>query len=293
MADDGWRYALREDWEDSSDNGDAWFDEEDSEMYAGEEPDEDDYEESAEEQHAAQDAAEDLEARGHPETQRTEQSSSSAPTDAPGASTGTGRKGTAYGRTKKFLDALKQLPHSEVQRRMCDIIDYMATQGFDVATFWHFFTYQLSDVQTASRITYARAGVVGGGLLEGSLDRLDCPPRRRAHGSRRPKGARDVTRPWSVKRVKKTVNKEMRALRTVFESPLEEISEEMLLSVTLPDLIKEVKERSPVLWDLLLEASTTPRQRDRNSYKNPEPVRIKKRSLASNSTLTYNIFSLS
>lgn len=264
-----WHFTLHDDLSDTEEDAEAWFDEDDDEMYKGEEADEDDYEDSPEEEQAARDTLEDLPAHGQPSasgTQQLEQSATHADQQQPS------QHRRAYGRTMRFLAALEGLSHVDIQHRMGLVIDYMASLGFDIATFLHFLTYRLPDVTTEQRITYARASLIHGGLLVGILDNLYCPPRKR--GARRPKGARHIMEPWHVEKTKRSINKEMRALKPVFESPLSELSEEMLLSVKMRDLIKTVKRRSPTFWELLFDSSTTPRQRTRNTYKDPEPVSL-------------------
>lgn len=122
------------------------------------------------------------------------------------------------------------------------------------------------------KLRYARTALMKSPLFALVLDRCARPPRRHGAGVRA-KGGADVLDQWAVTHVKKKVVTEIKALAPVLKTPPSEVNREKMLSIELRRLVRNVKLYTPTLWEITHAASITPKQLQRNKYKNPEPVR--------------------
>lgn len=181
------------------------------------------------------------------------------------------REGGPCGRTSLFYSILQELPQAEVQSRIVRVLEFMEQLHLDVATFLYYFSWHLSDVPTHGKLKYARTALMHSDLLTPILQNWMQPPRMHQTGIRT-EAAKKTLSTWAVAHVKTCIDAEMQALAPVFTTSPDKFDEARMLSIKLPSLIATTKALAPVMWDLAHAASTTPRQLQRNTYKNSEPV---------------------
>lgn len=155
----------------------------------------------------------------------------------------------------------------EIASRMVRIIKTMDEQGFDLATFmWHLSWFSTATTRDEA-IKYARTA-----LLHCDEFPLMLRKWRNGRAAAGTKGARDSMDTWSVEDVKMLMNVEMRQLAPFMRSPPNELTEESLLAIRLPEFTTQIQTTAPVTFDPLHALSTTPAQRVKNTLKDQRLV---------------------
>ena len=80
-------------------------------------------------------------------------------------------------------------------------------------------------------------------------------------------GGREALDEFSIENVNLLINKEMRTLAPLLHAPIGELTEEKLLQINLQDLETKMMDKAPTLWNILHNASSTPKQLESLTYK--------------------------
>ncbi|KDQ56803.1 hypothetical protein JAAARDRAFT_132254 [Jaapia argillacea MUCL 33604] len=88
----------------------------------------------------------------------------------------------------------------------------------------------------------------------------------------RPRAARCVMEEFAGECMREVVNGEMDTLKSVTRLSGEDMTEEALTSLSLEEVIEEMKSRVPYLWNLMRAAACNERQSRRNTMKDPNNV---------------------
>ncbi|KAI0685745.1 hypothetical protein BC835DRAFT_1289537 [Cytidiella melzeri] len=181
---------------------------------------------------------------------------------------------------------LENLSHRRIAAKMRRVIDNMANEGLDVASFLHYLSWNLDSKDDEEElavddianthphqsnlavIRYARTGFTNCSMVPEILQSLRCPPRQHDRGVQT-QAARVAMDEWSISNVKMLIDRDMQSLRTMMMCKQSEVTEEYLLSIDLKESVDEARTMAPTLWEILLSAASTPRQRRTNKKKNP------------------------
>ena len=99
------------------------------------------------------------------------------------------------------------------------------------------------------------------------------PPRSHGQGIHT-KAARKALNDWALETICDTLDKELIKLKPTMSLPQQNLSEEVLLSISWKEMIPEVKSIAPTLWKLFRYTLYTPRQEERNQLKDPDVVQF-------------------
>jgi hypothetical protein len=86
------------------------------------------------------------------------------------------------------------------------------------------------------------------------------------------KAARKALNKWAMEIICKTLDDELLILKPTMSLPQQDLSEEVLLSISWKEMIPELKSKVPVLWKLFHYTMYMPRQEQRNQSKDPDAV---------------------
>lgn len=109
--------------------------------------------------------------------------------------------------------------------------------------------------------------------LPGILAHCHRPPRSHGQGIRT-KAARKALNDWALETICDTLDEELSILKPTMSLPQQDLSEEVLLSISWKEMIPEVKSKAPTLWKLFRYTLYTPRQEEQNQLKDPDVVQF-------------------
>ncbi|KAI0694460.1 hypothetical protein BC835DRAFT_1306326 [Cytidiella melzeri] len=189
-------------------------------------------------------------------------------------------RGGPYGRTDKCRATLAVLPLGVVVQRIEHIITEMRKVNLDLANMTYYVTILQDSEADTGVIKYCRAGFLGS-LDFPQLVRKWRNGRDRGHiKGFRSLGARRPLDKFSIDNVNMLINREMRELAPIVRAPIKNLTAENLLELDLQKLSTTMKAKAPVLWSILHNASSTPQQLERNTYKDhTEPIVMMRRCL--------------
>lgn len=105
---------------------------------------------------------------------------------------------------------------------------------------------------------------------------IECLYRRpRKHGKAiSARGGSEVMHKLALKVIKRDINAEMRSLKPLMRLATDDITEDILLSISMPLMAIEAQQQAPVLWELMRTAALTNEQSKRNTLKDPTLVTV-------------------
>ncbi|EKM56458.1 uncharacterized protein PHACADRAFT_118176 [Phanerochaete carnosa HHB-10118-sp] len=148
----------------------------------------------------------------------------------------------------------------------------MQSQAMNTALFLYHLCWNTPKIITDVRCKYERISVTHSKELKGVLQNLYCPPGGHGRGvcSR---GAVKAMTEVTQEIVTRQVNYEMRALHLIMEAKPVDFREELLLQITLDNIISCVRAVAPTWWSICSNAAFTPKQAARNTKKSsPDTV---------------------
>ncbi|KAI0640946.1 hypothetical protein C8Q79DRAFT_1099102, partial [Trametes meyenii] len=133
-------------------------------------------------------------------------------------------------------------------------------------------SYHLPELVDDELVKFERTAFLSSSELPSLLRVWHKPPRSHGRGVRS-KGAAKALDHFAFERVATTARREMSAVGAYMSSKVTKMSTEALLSISLTEMQKHVKDRAPTVWSLLRHCSWTSRQEKQNKLKNPDAVR--------------------
>jgi len=171
-------------------------------------------------------------------------------------------------RCRKFLDN-----SGDISNRVLQVLALMDALHINLPLFLWAISWNVPELTSDHQVRFARTALMVSDELPGILAHWHRPPRSHGQGIRT-KAARKALNDWAVEIICETLDDELSILKSTMSLPQQDLSEEVLLSISWKEMIQEVKAKAPMLWKLFRYTMCTPRQQQRNQSKDPDAVQF-------------------
>jgi hypothetical protein len=154
-----------------------------------------------------------------------------------------------------------------------EVLHVMARLGINLTIFLDAVSWGDPECTADAKVRSARTGLMKSQELPSILQRWWKPPRTPGSSNARTAGATHVMTSFACQCYLTAVDMELEQMGSLFKSPVgDDVAEDHLTAVRFADLIKEVKERGPLLWSILYKLAYREDQLARNTHKNADKV---------------------
>jgi hypothetical protein len=160
-----------------------------------------------------------------------------------------------------------------VLNRMLQILDLMDKLHINLPLFLWAISWNVPEVTSDSCVCFVRTALMCSDELSGILRNWHRPPHSHGQGIRM-KAARKALNDWALDTVCNILDEELSLLKPTMSLPPQELSEEVLLSISWTVMIPEVQTEALTLWRLFRHTLYTPLQDQRNTMKDPDAVQF-------------------
>lgn len=170
--------------------------------------------------------------------------------------------------TREMRDAV----WGDVDQRVLNVLDSMAENGINVPIFMDALNWGTPVSYLNPVIRHARNVLLDSVELPNILERWWKPPRLPGSTNTRPRGARETMEKISLACIKEVVSEEMTALEGFLRTDSRPLVGNALTAIQLQNVANEMKEKTPVLWNILYNLAFTAKQERRETKKRPDKV---------------------
>ena len=171
-------------------------------------------------------------------------------------------------RCRQFLEAT-----GDISDRVLQVLELMDELHLNLPVFLWAISWNVPELTSNPVVRFARTALMVSDELPGILAHWHRPPRFHGQGIRT-KAANKALNGWALDAIYGTLDDELAMLKPIMSLPPGDLSEETLLSISLKEMIPEVKSTAPTLWQLFRYTLRTPRQAEHNKYKDPNAVQF-------------------
>jgi hypothetical protein len=155
------------------------------------------------------------------------------------------------------------------------VLAVMDRLGINLPIFLDALSWGDADCIQDAKVRYARSSLMKSKELPGILRCWWRPPRSAGSKNKCARGAGPAMESFAAECTQHILNRELEAIAAYLVSPMgEDITEETLTSLVFREVIEDMKNDAPILWQLLCTMAYTPDQQKRNTEKNPDKVSV-------------------
>lgn len=168
--------------------------------------------------------------------------------------------------------SLREQLDGPLLEKVTNVLRFMDAQGLNLTIFLDALSWGDPDCNSP-KIRYARTGLLLSEELPLILQRWWKPPRVPGSPHARFQGATAALDNFSTNCFSAIAEKELENLTPLFFSHTgQDVTEDELTSIKIPDAVKSVQALAPGLWKLFHGMAVTRRQKEKNTRKNPNKV---------------------
>ena len=171
-------------------------------------------------------------------------------------------------RCRQFLDGT-----GDISDRVLQVLDLMDKLHLNLPLLLWAISWNVPELTSNNHVRFARTALMVSDELPGILAHWHRPPRCHGQGIRT-KAARKALNDWALDTLCETLDDELSILKPTMSLSKQDLSEEVLLSISWKEMVSEVKSKAPTLWKLFRYTLYTPMQEQRNKIKDPDAVQF-------------------
>ena len=160
----------------------------------------------------------------------------------------------------------------DIHTRVRKVLDCMKDEGVNPQLFLDAFCWGTPECTRDPTIKNARTSFMTSKELPNIIRRWWKPPRSRKSKKSRSRAARNLMEKFALECISDIRDNEMNALSPKLQVGANSFVEKNLSSVKLQDIIDNMKDLAPTLWDVLYNAGHSKAQERRGTKKKPDKV---------------------
>ena len=161
----------------------------------------------------------------------------------------------------------------DISECVLQVLDLMDILHLNLPLFLWAISWNVPKLTFNNCVHFARTVLMVSDELPGILAHWHRPPCSHGQGICT-KATRKALNDWALETICDTLDEELSILKPTMSLLQQDLSEEVLLSISWKEMIPEVKSKAPTLWKLFCYTLYTPRQEEQDQLKDPDVVQF-------------------